>query len=538
MRRKIVFYKWALAIVWIAHVNATAQQAQQTQRQPIESLVYQEFQGIQQLPQVPPVHLHIERTANQSSSDLPADHILNLNLVEAENLTNKIGTPYRRDIIRLILAHEMGHQIQYGSQSNKAGLVYECQADVIAGFLIYQLMFIEGSEFLRTSGKKDFLDPTYQQLLKQQQARYEASLTAIFKEGSDHELQPSHPTDDERRIALRDGYFYGNIWTRLAFLQNPPVGLTASDRADMTQTLEKAEKLLDFLPGDDVVTWSKRQAEKIVHINLLNCKNIVFYTEYDVDSSNIWFKIKYNQQITNIGDKVLTFNYYNQVYSKQKSDPKNTLYWKLLDNDAQTVTLSPNETTNIRGRLEWIQGDDQSVAFVYPGMAGALFSCSSLTDPPEVTPGMIDHFFSEGVSQSDKDILDMFLSETDSLLAFIGGIGKIKQPQSADNPIYLSKLQISTASSTEIQYDNASSRYRVHVQYDVEAPKSEAMHTITELISTLSDLDYTVVERKLSDENDGQWDIMGKGGIPKGAIYLHYSIAYQVYDTSLDVFGK
>ena len=524
----------ALVIALITLMSYTHSYAQQT----VDDLIHSEFQAIQDLPQVPRVTLNIEHTPNGTSGDLPPTGVLNLNLPEEENLTKEIGAKYQRDIIRLILAHEMGHQIQYNLQSNRAGLVYECQADIIAGFTIYQLMFKEGSDYIRANGNHGYLDPGYQRIMQEQKDRFEASLTAIFKEGSDHELEPSHPTDDERRLAVRDGYNYGNIWTMTAFLSNPPPGYTDIQNVEMKLSLERFETQLDYIPGDNVVYWSKRQAQKIIHAFLPNCKNIVCYTQYTVDSSRLYAFIKYEQQITNTGKKILTFSYYNQIYSKKKSDPKNTLYWQLLVTDAKTITLAPNETQYINGRLEWLPNNDQSAEFVYPGKEGALYACSSLTDPPENVPDRMERYFKGGVSQSDEDMLDGFLSSRDRLEDFIGSVGKVKQPESAENPIYLCRVQLADARTTEIQYSNSTGQYQLNAQYDVDVQKPDAIHTITELIKALKDRNYVIQEHNLPDNNDRQWDIIDRHGVVAGAVYLNYSVAFQNYKTSLEVFGK
>lgn len=506
---------------------------------PIEKQIETEFKALQQISFEQQTTLQIDRSPNSSSEEKTTKGILIFNLPELIRITNAIGKQYQRDIIRLVIAHELGHQIQYRTLGNiKGGLVYECQADIIAGYLIFSLLGQENGAWQVKNRTLDATDARYQKKLEEWTDRFNASLAAIFKSGSDYSLNRSHPTNNERLLSLRDGYAYGTIWLFGDFMENDPVLSRSVTAPSMRATCERFKSLLGFLPDDNLVTWSYRHASKIIHSFLPNSKDIVVYTNWDVDSTNVNCYLTYTQQITNTGNKRITFSYYNQVYSTKPEDPTNTIYWSLLATGNHSITLGPKETRSIQGSLEYLITNKFRTTFVYPGKEGALYSCTTLSDKAADDDDMVSNNFSGGRTQSDENILDAFISSRDLLDSFIGGTGITYTQGSVNTISYLSRLQISAASSTNIVYDRTLKRYSLEANYYHGSQKTNALKSVQDLTQLLTKRKYAVKEITTNtNSQERKWEIQDKQNVMLGIIVMNYSPSFKEYEITLVVYG-
>lgn len=505
-----------------------------SQTQSIETQVNAEFRLLRQIVTSPSVSLTIDANSKTSSEAQPTKGQIVFKINELKTITNEIGQKYQRDMIRLILAHEYGHQMQFRYNDNQSNLAYECQADIIAGYLLFRLIMHENGQWIVQNKSTGVLDPRYQQKLSDWKQRFNASLTAIFKEGTNYVSNPSHPTSDERRLALRDGYNYGNIWMFSEDLENRPA--TTPNLKDMRQIADRYKSMLGFLPQDDLNSWSRRHTAKILHTYLANCKNIIVYTNYELDSSDVTFNVKYRQQITNTGKKTITFNYLNQIYNSSVDDPKNTLYWELAATATNSITLKPQESRYIEGKLQFLSSMDYKCFFIYPGLAGSLYSCTTLND--NSSEKLNRHFFFSGNKQHDDEkILEAFLTTRDLLIENIGGIGVSSKQESTDEISYMSRLQLSSAKSTNITFNKVQATYNIQANYYQGTDYNKAQQSIQNIIQPLNKLNYTT--NKLSEKgNNKQWSILDTSKKIVGLIDQKYSPSFQQYTIELKILGK
>jgi hypothetical protein len=321
-------------------------------------------------------------------------------------------------------------------------------------------------------------------------------------------------------------------------LDNDTTSAKSPDASNMRQISDRYKVMLGFLAQDNLQSWSKRHSLKILHSYLPNCKDIVVYTSYDIDSMSAILSVTYRQQITNRGRKTMTFNYSNQVYNSRLHDSKNMLYWELMATASHSITLKPQETKFIGGTLKFLSSNQYSRFFIYPGKPGSLYSCTTLSDKREQGTKNMHYSFSGRKDQSDEKILESFLTSRDLLESKIGSVGISYRQESIEQVYYLSRLKLAAAGSTRILFDKNRQHYDLEALYYTGTDNVKALESIQKIIQPLIKLKYTVVKVAQKDgKRNRRWDIQDAQHDILGTISLNYSPSFMEYNTSLTIYG-
>lgn len=491
--------------------------------QDIESEVRQTLKELQGLSGIPPASLTFDYSKTTSSKTEKSK--LSVNIPQLKEIIDVIGISYKKDIIRLVLAHELGHILQYQFYSNIHGsLLYECQADIIAGYLLFQLAMNDLILWNQQAGITDIDNPKYVDRMKQLNDKVLASLSAIFRAGSNVLDNKTHPSNEERRLALRDGFNYGTMWLYTEVMPNiPELKGQPLSKADIKKMASRFRQNVNYLPADNLITWSYRQSKKITHDNLLNCKDILVYTTIDWDTSADSPFAYYEQKIINKGNKTLTLSFDNQVYTARRTDAANSLYWNLQSSRSYSFTLSPGQVREISDSLEWIATKDYMPHLVYLGRRGSHFSCTSLSDViPNPSTIVVGNHYANMESTSASDMLESFLTTRPYFDEYIGGVGDTYDEKFSGTITYGSRIFFPEASNTTVEYTPRRKRYDMRVDYYKGPVKSKAQQKLQELQqqfihSSLSLQEHT--HEKGSE--DRAWDIMHEGE-QIGSLYLFH----------------
>lgn len=502
--------------------------------------IQNQFVILRQLSREMSTKLEYDYSNTASSESKTKNGILVVNIPQLKDMVQVMGRAYERDLIRLIIAHELGHQIQYRFYSNIAGgLLYECQADIIAAFLLYQVIAQEISQWIDIAQVSSLEDPRYKKKMDELNNRFYASLTAIFNAGEAESRERTHPNNNERRLALRDGFMYGNLWLYGEVLANVPATSNTPQLTVQTknQLANHYKKLLNYLPGDNLLTWSQRHAKKIIHEFLLNCKNIAVYSMNDWDTSAENPFVYYKQNIVNKGDKIITLNYYNQVYTVKREDPKNTLYWDLRSTKSHSVTLQPGEKREIVDSLEWIATKEYMPRFVYLGSEGSLFSCTTVSDKVEYFTKQPRNHFSDPVPTSGALILDIYLTSRSNFETFIGSVGKFYTLKFYGDMSFRSLVQLPSAESTEINYIKRKDRYDLEAKFYTGGSRLKADEAVQTIIQSMDKNEFAIKKQPETVASDDKfWIISDRSGEDIGKItYYHFDSGN--YRVSMSIYG-
>ena len=491
-------------------------------QQSLQAIVTEQFTVLKGLAHEPGCKLELSNNNPGSHSLMNGSKIV-INLPQLSSLIKSVGQQHAIDQIRLILAHELAHQMQYrfyGRISNV--LLSECQADVLAGFLLFQL---KGQDYVRWMDEQGIQEANDSRLKKRInfiiQELY-AALTVIFNLG-DPQADNDHPRNEERRRAVREGIAYGNLWLANSVNNDPNV---PKEKKIATFKAEKNYKeLVGFLPEDNVITWSLRQAKKIIHYPRKNCKDIVVYNNFSWNTSADSPYINYHQKLMNIGSSTITVNFFNQTNTVSREEPDNSLLWDLRFSKAYSLTLRPGETKIIDDRLEWTASENLMPNYNCLGYRNSLYYCSML-DAPETVTKSLSHSLRVAPTTlvEEKNLIDILFSERNNLPRHITSVGTSLDEEDFNTVYYESSLRPSSADLTRIIYNREDNLYSIQTTWEGKHYSNEAFEACDQLKKVIQQIGMKVgPEKKRTKASD--WKVLNEDSERVGNITL------QVYST-------
>ncbi|WP_295122712.1 hypothetical protein [uncultured Chitinophaga sp.] len=454
-------------------------------------MIQEEFDRLKGIVITPEVKLQFDTKPGKSSSSLRKSGTVVINIPQLQRIISQAGIQFDLPIVRLLLAHELAHQEQYRVYPVPLHtLLGECQADVIAGYFLFVLSnsdFFKAKTALKVNSASDpLIRPYFESLNNQTFALY----SAIFNIGDNYSVENTHPRSFERRMAFRDGYTYGLLSLAEQNAGDPAV--SSNVRQSALVLIKKYKKTLNVFSDDTRFSWSLRQAGKIVHTQLSNCRDIVVSNkwEYHTNSDNPY--VSYTQNIRNTGDRTVTVNYLNYVYERLATDPENSLYWTTLNAEPLSVTLHPGESKVMTGRLNW-PPVPMLPLYVPIGSTNSLYSCSCLGDNEARQTVGSDDMASETPTKklSGANAFYILVSQRKALQDIIAGVG---QPSSTDQNMitFESKLQYPEAKTTEVRKNVSTGQYSFFATLYKGADAGGAQHAVKKMLADLAELETPI----------------------------------------------
>lgn len=429
-----------------------------------EDLITTEFVKLKNLANVPDASLTLTNLTNRSSKAYRNGKI-EINVIQLNKLLTQVDQSNKINIIRLVVAHEIGHQMQFKSNTTSSNqLINECQADVLAGFLSFYLSLNEGLITKNFGPEK----------IKELEKTSSDSMNAIFLLGDEYNL--SHPTSEQRRRAFRSGMLLSIIQITDDVIRS---SIPESQKKESRVLAKKYLSLLNYIGGDNILLWTKRETNKILHFSNEQCKNIVVFYKWKWNESSENPTIEYTETIKNLGSKRIRFSYTDQVVYASRKYAGNSLYWDLVSADHQTIMLNPGEAKTLNQRLKWEATEERMPKFIPPGARGSLYTCVQI-DAISKNTSTPEDFSLSTIQEDMTDInaLDVIFNSQDDLSKFISGIGTCLGPD-CDYISYESKVQVGDAETQLIYNQSERSLHMEIVLYNgsekLEAEKKIAM---------------------------------------------------------------
>jgi hypothetical protein len=425
----------------------------------LENDIRAEFAKIKGLSREPGISIRLENDAETSSRALEGGVIV-VNLNQVNEILSKLNVSYHRYIIRFLIAHEVGHQLQYRYPNNEANqVVNECQADLLAGYLLMQTI---GDEYIQTLVRLNITgmdDPRIRTEVEKLKPDLFKALTAVFDLGDNFRPDHLHPKSEQRRTALRDGLAYGNLWWLDATSNDP--NIPANQKAHLPPMIKLYKQLLSFREGDNVITWSLRRSKKIVHHQSESCKNIVAFVEWEWNTSADNPVVTYSMKIKNIGEKLTNIDFDNQVFTVLRENSANSLYWDLRSVKSYQVTLNPGEVKSVKDKLKWVTSKELMPSFTCLTDENSLYTCSSTNTSSNAFIPAVQKAASIQNVPRRQDILGVILTSRKSFVGFIDGIAKSLDEELSNDELlsYPSKITVPGAISTEVEFDQESMEF-------------------------------------------------------------------------------
>lgn len=442
-------------------------------------LIDREFVALRKLSMEYQARLEFDESPAASSTSQRMGRKIIVNIPQLQRITASVGNAYAKDVVRLLLAHELGHQLQYTHAGERpVTVVNECQADILAGYLITQRYY---SEIPTLTGDR-------------QQAEIDrlkdvtiAIYSSMYLLGNEFDPGNKHPRSDQRKVALRDGISYAYLWM-YEMVKNTPSNPLYAD-PNTTKAIRKIKENLNYIPGDNVITWSLRHAKRIIHVNADYCKELIFQSTHKWQTSVAAPYVFYEQQITNPGNKTVTITYYNQVYTSLKKDPANPFHWNIISTGAHTKTIYPGTTVTVKGQLEWYANDSIQPSFLSPARTGALYTCSCLENKAAAAEtyslGNVDLAADNNTTPRLSTIVDQVISDKGNFDTYIDGIGILHNPGS-DRINFDSKRKLPGAIFNYVIYSRNDKKYMLEAAFYSGKNRQQARQVLNKLITDLS----------------------------------------------------
>jgi hypothetical protein len=421
-----------------------------------------EFETLSKLSLIRPV-LAFDESSESYSSALRKGGRITISLPELNAMVSAYENRFKRSIVRMVIAHEFGHAIQYAQKNiSDKSLIGECQADLISGFFLFQMMLKDIILKKQEFGQSETNSP----LPNADQSDVKDNLltlySTIFNLGDDNSVSNSHPRGRERMTAIRFGFEWGALW--LTDLQSKDNSLSPDQRGIQINLLKLKKSSLGYLQDDNIMTWSQRTAIKIVHEDLSICKDIVVNENLRWNTSSAHPFLYYNQHIRNIGKNRITITYFNQLYFKNRKDPRNLLLWDLQNATSKLVTLEPGMGKTVIDSLRWFASEDNMPGFIGLGSENGLYTCRILQKKLESSlPASPDRFSANKKNLDPETVLDIIFSYIPGKISnLIAGVGR-EDEINATKIYYPSQINFPDAESTLIYYIPESKSYSIEV---------------------------------------------------------------------------
>lgn len=499
------------------------------QNLPLKAVIEDEFNTLKAFALEPNSFLVIEEGDERSSRAYLGGRIT-ININQVERLINQIEAKFSKYIVRLIIAHELAHQIQFRHYKNfNSELLKECQADIIAGFLLYQLA---GKDYY------DDLNGSKNMSVEDISDRLKEALVAIFELGEDFYIQHTHPKRNQRRTALRDGMIYGNIWIYNMVINDTTVN--DSNKENLFQSYNKTKQLLDYRHKDNILSWSFRHAQKIIHDDCQACKNLVFENKFEWDTLSTNPYVYFQQRIRNISDVSVNIDFSNQLYTVSVSESENNLHWQLRSSHAEKLTIKAGEIKSIEGKLEWFATEELMPRIILPGFEGSIYTCRIpgllINNPP--LPGKFNATNVNAELQI-QNILGIFYYRRHKIEEFIGSVGQSSDIDKLD-VFYQSNLVVPHAADTRINFDLIDGKYSFFINFNFGPDVKSADKWLSNIFSMLlEEIPGLTFEKDSSDDSShyNTWNIMDNNKITGEIVYSKFTKS-NLYLVDLIIFSN
>ena len=399
------------------------------------------------------------------------DEEIQLSLSELKNISSITRKDIRLYIVRFIVAHEFAHQIQYYRYTRESRFMnndlisktlIETQADIMAGFIF----FVLSPEILMYMGSHpQLVDDVLKELF-----------IVTHAMGIRENSLGSHPSKRDRMLAVRLGLMHGfgfvsDQWVKSDIPRAIQNGVTLEL---FQKQMENHFRFIDLKSGEDYISWSYRQAKKIVNYDRTIATSIVLLTP--LDDRITWHTditspyVDYNLTYKNIGTKSIYIEMEVYVALVKKEETSSPEVYRKINVNHYEFTLLPGESKVVEGKLLWLKnesdilgdfelGDHEMPRIVYPGLSSddGIYSCSYINDlSSQVYQEKIKYL---NLMNSNKavdfrsflnTILNLYnLNYQDAII----GVGEVNE-RYPDEIIYISSLQFGNETLTLVSVDS------------------------------------------------------------------------------------
>lgn len=364
-----------------------------------------------------------------------------ISLTQIERYTKDSGQKFQEAFIKFILAHEIGHKLQINSYKKKylidnskgeSRVFLECYADILAGFLMTSVFtIIEIPEILKQNPNADLA--TINKLSLTTSLSVYKRITEMDRLNT---LIKTHPRNEERLMAIRQGTILGNIYSMYIFFYHsdtttsPLPQETLNQYKEVYHTLVKA---LDYDPQNsqkaNMFFWAHSEAIRIIHENNSLARTLIIYDktiEWDKSASNPYVSVSF--KVMNTGPKAVRFSGRITTEMIPRNDRANIVNISPVDGYSFDTYISPNQSEHFSAKLRWAATEEHMPRVILPGDKRSLYWVFDKLNP-EVDITDAEEYYSgidpakESSLENTIELIAVVLGKIKNLYAFTKGIG-------------------------------------------------------------------------------------------------------------------
>lgn len=475
-----------------------------------------------------------------------------ISLRQLEEYTNGGTNEFKKLFVRFVITHEVAHKYQsmmmkhqrVNEASGEVVEFLECNADMLAGFFMTQIVnMIDLPELMKNpsfdltkynSGREEFMYDVYRRILKM----YAAS-----------KIISSHPSNDDRRLALRQGMIVGNL-SYIQLLLNNPEGRSNLTSLQVKHFKGMASLLKRGLNYDSVrgpLVWAHEESIRIVNENNSLCQNmIIFDKKIDWNKSGDDPTVNFSFKVINLNSVKVQFAGRVTTELVQRHNPSNVVVTIPVDGFLFNRAVMPNEVIEISGKLEWLSNNEFMPRIILPTDSEGLYWTFSfdkpITDPkprkrysnPEGQGPILDN--------EVTDLLSYLWSNRNDLRSYIQGVG-YSFAKSTDRLIkskvyYRSPFQLRADNPGSISYDQRTKR--VVCRFDIIDSSSydNVNKRYNEIVLAILDELPILSAEPFQEEDKSQVTEFRKDNIKWAEVTMNYDPDDKAYSLNIEFFGK
>jgi len=323
---------------------------------------------------------------------------------------------FRRLFIEYVIAHEIGHKIQFAgykkevieSTRGEGSVFLECNADILAGLIMTGE--INTAEVPRL--KSDNPSFNLQDYMSKNNSAMYSVYERIFEMDQQNTTINTHPSHLQRLMAIRDGIEMG-MCTLMAFVEGNSRDVI--EAKDLYKTIGKA---INFNPAEmNPLFWAHDEAILITNENNSLARHLVRYASrfQRVRESGSQSYFSYSFQIYN--ENATSVRFSGRVYSsvRPRTDQAELIKKVPLDATAFNFIIPSGGSVEVTGTVNYISEIGYTTNLILPGDPESLYFVMDPDNPtPDCTPmGSNDDNFTvwdeNSLGNIDDHIRDMVL---------------------------------------------------------------------------------------------------------------------------------
>ncbi len=304
------------------------------------------------------------------------------------NYKNMLNNTNYFTAVRLILAHEFAHFLQYKKYKQEltdislmSSIIYECQADIIAGKYCNESI-AESMVEKKVKAYQDKVPLEKVDSLVILEKTFNLDALKLFYQIGAHENETSdHPFNEQRLLAVKLGIEAGKLYMLDLASQKYDNILS---REDMKSILSKRSalafnsKLTDPYNFDSIMYWSLWQAKRVIHYNFEATKNLIISwnpeIKWDTSSDNPY--VYYEYSLLNTGNKTMICDFQVRCDAVLRNNPDSNIYSGFLQSRDYSIELLPKQHKLIKDKLNWTYWDKKYMPrMISPSDPTSLLSC-------------------------------------------------------------------------------------------------------------------------------------------------------------------